>query len=91
MEVFLLGKNVGGEVEVSQSIGPILLLTAHAARVVQIEGVTLKVRLTGVEVAVVAVRSIEAGIPDEVQGEGVCLLPTGPFNRLWPWVPLLCL
>jgi hypothetical protein len=84
-----LGEDV--EVEVNKSIRTIHLLAANAAGVVQIEGVTLKVRLAGVEVAVVAVRSIEAGIPDEVKGEGVCLLPTGPFNRLWPWVPLLCL
>ena len=84
-----LGEDV--EVEVNKSIRTIHLLTANAARVVKEEGVALKVGFTGVGVAVVAVRSIEAGIPDEVQGEGVSLLPTRPFNRLWPWVPLLCL
>ena len=86
-----LGKDIRREVEVSHSIRTIHLLTANAARVVKEEGVALKVGFTGVGVAVVAVRSIEAGIPDEVQGEGVSLLPTRPFNRLWPWVPLLCL
>jgi hypothetical protein len=86
-----LGKDIRREVEVSKSIRTIHLLTANAARVVKEEGVALKVGFTGVGVAVVAVRSIEAGIPDEVQGEGVSLLPTRPFNRLWPWVPLLCL
>jgi hypothetical protein len=86
-----LGKDVRREVEVSQSIRTIHLLTANAARVVEKEGVTLKKRFTGECVAVVAVGSVEAGILDKVKGEGVCLLPTGPFNRLWPWVPLLCL
>ena len=84
-----LGKDV--EVEVNKSIRTIHLLAANAAGVVKEEGVPLKVRFTGVRVAVVAVGSVEAGIPDKVKGEGVCLLPTGPFNRLWPWVPLLCL
>jgi hypothetical protein len=91
MRGFSLGKDVRREVEVSQSIRSIHLLATNAAGVVEKEGVPLKIRFTGVCVAVVAVKSVEAGIPDKVKGEGVCLLPTGPFNRLWPWVPVLCL
>jgi hypothetical protein len=86
-----LGKDIRREVKVSKSIRTIHLLTANAARVVKEEGVALKVGFTGVGVAVVAVKGIESRIPDEVEGEGVLLLPTGPFHRLWPLVALLCL
>jgi hypothetical protein len=86
-----LGKDIRREVEVSHSIRTIHLLTANAARVVKEEGVALKVGFTGVGVAVVAVKGIESRIPDEVEGEGVLLLPTGTFHRLWPLVTLLCL
>jgi len=47
--------------------------------------------LTGVVVGVLAERTIEAGTPDVVEGEGVRLLPRGPFNGLWPWVTHVCL
>jgi hypothetical protein len=56
--------------------------------VVKKKGVPLKVRLTGVVVGVLGERTIKPGTPDEVEGEGVSLLPRGPFNWLWPWVAL---
>jgi hypothetical protein len=86
-----LGKDIRREVEVSKRIRTIHLLATNAARVVKEEGEPLKVGFTGVGVVVVAVKWIEAGIPDEVEGEGVLLLPTGTFHRLWPLVTLLCL
>jgi len=86
---FLLRKYVRGKV--SQRIRPVLVLAANAPRVVKKKGVPLKVRLTGVVVGVLAERTIEAGTPDVVEGEGVRLLPRGPFNGLWPWVALVCL
>ncbi len=86
---FLLRKDVRGEV--SQQIRPLLVLAANAPRVVQVKGVALQVQFTVVRIVVVAERAIEAGTPDKVEGEGVRLLPRGPFNGLWPWVALICL
>jgi|688.fasta_scaffold205159_2 hypothetical protein len=86
---FLLRKYVRGKV--SQRIRPVLVLAANAPRVVKKKGVPLKVRLTGVVVGVLGERTIKPGTPDEVEGEGVSLLPRGPFNWLWPWVALVCL
>ena len=86
-----LGKDIRREVEVSKSIRTIHLLATNAARVVKEEGEPLKVGFTGVGVVVVAVKWIESGIPDEVEGQGVGLLPTGTFHRVWPLVALLCL
>jgi hypothetical protein len=55
-----LGKNIRCEVEVSQRIRTIHLLTTNAAGVVKEEGVALKVRFAGVGVAIVAVKWIES-------------------------------